>query len=367
MRILATDCRHAAEGSRIGLATAGSKLTRAIVTLGIVLPLLLLSACVADVSIHPPLSAEAAVGAQRQPARPTEDPIRPLLPADVNINQDAGHGGLLYVTLRLRSGEELLFVADTGSPGTLLDKRLEPGLGQRLGTTTIWTLSGKQKGGVYLAPKFYLGATPLMGGSNIVAVDVKQILPRAGRPIMGILGMDCLRHYCIQLDFETRKMRFLDPDHLNPGALGKAFPVTLSSDDNAELFKPLIHHGGLLGGTGTNSVIDTGCNIDGMVERAAIKRYAAGSYAGSFTTRIKHFLAVEGLVKKGVALPQCVWDGNTYTNITVEKAPSDCPNWIGLKFLARHLVTLDFPKEVMYLKRTSAGLDPGDTSMKKAR
>ncbi|TMP97794.1 MAG: hypothetical protein E6L09_12645 [Verrucomicrobia bacterium] len=31
------------------------------------------------------------------------------------------------------------------------------------------------------------------------------------------------------------------------------------------------------------------------------------------------------------------------------------PNLIGLQFLARHLVTLNFPKRMMYLKRTSVG------------
>ena len=183
---------------------------------------------------------------------------------------------------------------------------------------------------------------------------------------MGLLGMDCLRHYCIQLDFETRRMRFLETDHMNTAELGKAFPVMFSNDDKTELFQPLIRHTGLLGGTSTNSVIDTGCNMDGMVERAAIKRYASGSYTGSLLARTKHFLAVKGLVDRGVGLPGCVWDGNTYTNIIVAKAPSDRPSWIGLRFLARHLVTFDFPRGMMYLKRTSVEPQPGETSTKKS-
>lgn len=216
-------------------------------------------------------------------------------------------------------------------------------------------MAGKQKAGIYNAPKFCLNATPLMTGSNIASGDLKKLSSRAGRPLMGILGMDCLRHYCIQLDFETGKMRFLAPDHMNTTELGKAFPVMFSNDDKTELFQPLIRHTGLLGGTGTNSVIDTGCNIDGLVEKGAVKRNASGSYTGSFSTRIKHFLAVEGVVKRGVGLPGCVWDGNTYTNINVGKAPSDCSSWIGLRFLARHLVTLDFPKQTMFLKQTRTG------------
>ena len=204
--------------------------------LGIVLGLVAWCSCAADVSTRPRLSTEAEAPAQNEPAHPIEDSIRPPLPAEVTINEDAGLGGLLLVTLRSESGEALLFVVDTGSPAILLDKSLEPGLGRCLGATTIQTLVGRRKGRIYTAPKFYLGATPLMAGSNIVAVDLKKMLSPAGRPIVGILGMDCLRHYCI----------------------------------------------------------------------------------------------------------------------TVGKAPGDSPNWIGLRFLARHLVTFDFPRGIMYLNRTES-------------
>src|SRR5579864_9287972 len=59
------------------------------------------------------------------------------LPADVTINKSAGREDLLYVTLRLDSGEELLFAVDTGCECTVLDKSLELKLGKCLGTTTI--------------------------------------------------------------------------------------------------------------------------------------------------------------------------------------------------------------------------------------
>jgi hypothetical protein len=46
--------------------------------------------------------------------------------------------------------------------------------------------------------------------------------------------------------------------------------------------------------------------------------------------------------------------GETYPEVTlrVEKVESD---GIGLAFLARHLVTMDFPKQTLYLRRTSTG------------
>jgi hypothetical protein len=280
--------------------------------------------------------------------------IQPLLPADVAINKEAGRGGWVIISLRMESGEELRMIVDTGAPGTLLDKSLEPKLGNRLDTGTIRSFRGEQEGDLYAAPTFYLGDVPLMGNSNLLTADFKKLLPPLDPPVLGILGMDCLRHYCLQMDFEAGKMRFLDSHHFNADGLGKGFPLKFATDAEHHGI-PLIQHAGLLGGTATNTVIDTGHNGDGAVEGRAIRRHAAGSYSGGLVKRFKHFLAVHGLVNRDVGLPGCVWDGNTYTNIVVGRRSGDLPNWIGIRFLARHLVTFDFPNQMMYLKQTSTG------------
>jgi len=250
------------------------------------------------------------------------------LPAEVSINNDAGRGGFLTVPLRMEDGEELLFLVDTGSPWTLLDKSFEPKLGKRLGTQTAASLSDKWKSNVYAEPKLYLGSTPLMIG-NIVTKDFK---PQSSHSIMGILGLNCLRHYCVQLDFEAGKMRFLNSDQINAAELGKAFPLTFGGGHVG------IHHSAFIGES-TNLLIDTGCTIDGLAKKTEIKG-------------------------QGVLLPECDWDGQTYAHLIVA-APSDWATVIGLDFLARHLVTLDFPKRTMYLKQTSVG--PLDVFMNKSR
>jgi hypothetical protein len=146
----------------------------------------------------------------------------------------------------------------------------------------------------------------------------------------GILGMDCLKHYCIQLDFAARKMRFLNPGQVNAAELGKAFPLTFRWN------LPYIDHAGLIGGSRTNLLIDVGCRVDGLEDKSAIK----------------------GLAQ---ILQDCVWDGEIYTNLTV--AAVEHGHVLGLNFFARHLVTLDFPKRMLYLKQTSVGSLPGDSAM----
>ena len=267
--------------------------------------------------------------------------VRPQLPADVTMNKNAGRGSYLFVTLRMEGDENLLFLVDTGSPITLFAKSLAPKLGNRLGTVRLRTLYGNQEGGVYTAPKLYLENIQLLTGTNIFTDNFTMQTLIAHRSIKGILGMDCLRHYCIQLDFDAEKIRFLAPDTVNAALLGKAFPVTFPWGGI-----PFIHHTGLLAGEGTNLLIDTGCHIDGFVEKGAIKGHYLGWWYWLF----------------GKRLPACLWDDQTYTHLLVRRSGS--LNLMGLRFLARHLVTLDFPEQTMYLKRTR--ISPLDKENKKA-
>ncbi len=262
------------------------------------------------------------------------------LPADVTMNKEAGRGNWLFVTLRLESGEELPFFVDTGATLTLLDQSLEPKLGKRLGTGRVIHFDSTSEAGIYAAPRIYLGSTPLMTGSNIMARDLKQPSSLSGRPIMGVLGMDCLRHYCIQLDFEAGNMRFLDPEHVDAAQLGKAFPLTFRWGC------PFIHHSSLIGGEVANLSIDTGYNKDGALNSKLFRREVQER-----TLRLEGD-TVDGKKPSSAWLPECVWNGETYTNLIVG---SQDLNVLGLRFLARHLVTFDFPKRTIYLKQKSVG------------
>ncbi len=100
--------------------------------------------------------------------------------------------------------------------GCLLPKALERVLGKPLGTRGFHTLGGpRETESIYAAPKLYLGKIPLMTADTIGTWD---------NPL-GVLGMNCLRHYCIQLDFQAGKIRFLDPERVDPAELGKSFPL----------------------------------------------------------------------------------------------------------------------------------------------
>src|ERR1700761_7868204 len=142
---------------------------------------------------------------------------QPQLPSDVQMNSDAGRGKWLILSIRLEDGEELPFVVDTGCEVTCLDKALEGKLGKPRDAGTYDHFGDKIHFYAYNAPRLYLGKTLLKKsgphGSYVVTIDCTNIFSGADRPIMGVLGMDILKNYCIQLDFNAHQVRFLDAAH----------------------------------------------------------------------------------------------------------------------------------------------------------
>jgi hypothetical protein len=278
-------------------------------------------------------------------------------PVDAAMNKEAGRGGHLLVTLRLGSGEELPFLVDTGAPMTILDKSLEPRLGKCLGTHTLWNFGVEYEAREYAAPKLYLGSVPLITGNNALTSDyLAKMSSGTGRPIRGILGMDCLRHYCIQLDFKAGRMRFLDSDRLRAERLGQAFPLTFSSasQDHPAWIHPYIRHASLAGGPDTDLLIDTGADNDGALEPGLFRHQIREQ-----RLRLPQDTA-QDREPNSVEIPRCVWNGTPYTDLYLGNGASANEGGagessLGLRFLARHIVTFDFPHRTMYLKQVRVG------------
>src|SRR5689334_24052247 len=132
-------------------------------------------------------------------------------------------------------------------------------------------------------------------------------------------------------------MRFLAPDQVHPAELGKPFPLFFVNEDvdplpefsEANQYPSLVYinHTGLLGGDHTRLLIDTADNVDGAVESDAMR--------GHYGTRFLHFL----LPPYAMRFEKSTWDDQAYTNLRVGSGGD--ANVLGLRFLARHLVTFE--------------------------
>ncbi len=277
-------------------------------------------------------------------------PIEPAhdLPVDAALNPDAGRGNELFIYLHLAGGEPLAFLVDTGSPLSIFDKSLEPFLGRQLDTMETWNFGTSVRMGVFAAPQLYLGGTPLVKtGTNVETTDFSGLSAQTGVPVMGILGMDYLRHYCLQLDFNAGRLRFLDPDPLDTAALGRAYPLIYNEEVQSRwgFIRPLLPPGSLVGQDDQPMLVDTGFRNDGALDASALRRAIRQANKSSQGE------AVHAQDPGRVWFVTVDWQGGTYTNLLVGTGG----NLVGLRFLARHLVTFNFPKQVMYLKQTSVG------------
>ncbi len=193
--------------------------------------------------------------------RSSRDNAQSKLPPEVPVNESAGRGGWVVVTLHTANGDAFPFLLDTGTSGTLFDKSVESKLGKSLGDVSVVGWGQKKAGHIYDMPRLYLGDVPLRTPSETATYDFGQLKDGPGTRFVGILGYDTLRHYCIQLDFAAGKMRFLDDKTADKSSWGKAFPIV---DLNVDDERPSVAQN-LLGQHGPHSLIDSGSNNDGWL------------------------------------------------------------------------------------------------------
>jgi hypothetical protein len=249
-------------------------------------------------------------------------------PPEVPINESAGRGGWVVVMLHTGNGDAFPFLLDTGTSATLFDKSVEPRLGKSLGDVFVAGWGHKKYGRIHAMPRLYLGDVPLRTPAETAAYDLGPLSDGTGARIVGLLGYDTLRHYCLQLDFAAGKMRFLDDKTADKSSWGKAFPIV---DLNVNDGRPAVAQN-LLGQHGPHSLIDSGSNNDGWLMP---KNYS------QWTNNVPF----KGQAKK----PYGLFDGTQYPSLSLGVANVESDG-IGIRFLARHLVTLDFPKRKLYLK-----------------
>ena len=267
--------------------------------------------------------------------------VHARLPATVTMNKDAGRGGLLIVEVRLADGEKLPLVVDTGAAWTILDKSLEPKLGKPLDTTTLLNFGVKQDSSIYVAPKLYLGNVLLqMTGTNIATFDRKKMADDDWPGFMGFLGMDVLEHYCIQLDFATGQMRFLDDTRADKSHWGKPFPLKDIGDGCVTIDE------NLTGVKGMGSLLDTGCDSSGWLQPALYRQWTNQQSS-----------ADEKVYSPDGALGGEIYHELDFRLLDAKSLEGDDQhikiNGVGLRVLAQNLVTLDFPNRMMYLKHVN--------------
>ncbi len=286
-----------------------------------------------------------ASGTVTKPKTAESPPKQLALPPEQNIGETVGRGDPLVLRLRLSGRQEeteVTFLVDTGSHVTILDRSFERLLGSRLGKqrlNRVFAGRGVEQANAYTAPRLYLGNVQLLTGPTVLTCDLAHASGNNG-PCEAVLGMDCLTHYCVQPDFAARKLRFLDSDGLKRESFGRAFSMDCAKGVPVVSMK-------LLGERNLRFMLDSGFyqyadgTLPGEVIRPALQNHKAKDMGNGF------FLFET--IDIGPESYKTVWFAETQ----IEDG-GGVEGFIGLSFMARHVVTFDFPKGVLYLRSISA-------------
>ena len=275
-------------------------------------------------------------GCADKPKETSTDPAEHKILAEFKIPK-TGDPILLPVKF---IGKEYLFLFDTGCSHTVYDTSLRHELGKVKKIEKALTLGSPIKAEIFNAPEAFLGALNLKDSNEVSCLDLKMPSLINGKTISGIIGMNFLKRHVIQIDFDHGTLSFLqsiENQHPDWGT-----ELLLRYD---KLGWPYITSN-ILDNINVNFVIDTGSNSTGALASGIFEKLISEKKPKTSETL---FATASGVIRNR----ECRIDNLSVGSFEYEELIFSEANWshLGLSFLSRHIVTLDFPNSRIYLKR----------------
>jgi predicted aspartyl protease len=272
---------------------------------------------------------------------PSETTTTPELLAEFEFS-----GGTKHILLPVEfEREKYQFVLDTGSTDTVFDDSFKDKFGKRF----LWPLKVKGPEGKISKVEYfnspdqdaYIGHLKL----NVDNLKKVQNLDFLTGNIQGIIGMEFLKKYVVQIDYDNKKVKFFrsissfkaqknkHPDWGEPVPLHTKFLMP-----NVRFVK-----GNISDNMHDNFLVDTGWHSpDSLNSKIFDKVYSQNLSKIKSSSNIAtnyNSLTIVGKFSVG---------SYEYTNNVFRKSDKSV---LGRSFLSRHLVTFDFPNNVMYLQK----------------
>jgi hypothetical protein len=253
---------------------------------------------------------------------------------ETSISQE---GRPILLRVEIANKEPVEFLLDTGAEITVFDSSLKEGGSQRVGSRTFQTAEGQLRLDTYQCPVAKIGFLDLQTIGEIVFTDLSAIRGATGHDVRGILGVDFIGTFAVEVDFDHGIFRLW---HAAPPAWDEVshFPiVNLRGTPHLECSLP--------GGRREFFAVDTGADIstlrtdvfDPLVEDRHIR--IAGDSAAA---------AAGGYVRSSSGILSSIELASfRHRDVRVDRSAMSV---LGLQYLSRFNVRLDLPKKRAYLK-----------------
>jgi len=278
-----------------------------------------------------------AGGCADEPERASDGPDNQKVLAEFKIAK-GGDPILLPVTFK---GKEYVFFVDTGCSHTVFDTSFKHELGDAKRIEKGLTAGSRIVAELFDAPEAFLGPLNVKDCGEVACLDLKMASSVLGRKISGFIGMNFLKKYIVQIDYDNGTLLFLQPEERQHSQWGNELPISYNP-----LGIPQIT-GNILDRIKVDFLIDTGASgATGALDRKIFEEILSKK---EIKTSEALAATASGIIRSREARI-----GNlSIGSFEYEKLIFGEGNWpyLGLSFLSRHTVTFDFPNSRMYLKK----------------
>ena len=244
------------------------------------------------------------------------------------------------------NGKPVNFCFDSGATDCLLDSAIFQNLRPTNQETDVGTSGGQKTFQLFDTPELNIGPLRLKDAGSVVCTDLSALNALLDRPIAGVLGNNLWRKLVVQIDFDAGQLRFLTPDDLPHPEWGSVVPLESAQGpdgpDNAMAYVRLNVAGseGLFivdtGDNGTASLTSAGFDYILENTKLAVLLRPEETAGGTFDAR-------------KFRIPTFTFADQHYKDLIF----TETKGWagaLGVRFLSRHLVTIDFPHARLFLK-----------------
>jgi PDZ domain/Aspartyl protease len=244
-------------------------------------------------------------------------------------------------------GKPADFIFDTGSSTSLLDSTIFTSLTLAHDQATGKTANGDRVEELYNPPDLSLGPLHLAGAGPVVRMDLSAVRAQLDRPVIGLWGCNVWHKLVAQIDFDNGELRFFEPDDFPHPEWGNAIPLETPQGLDQREIGQSAYVRLTIGPFEDLFMIDTGNTQGGAIPTDGFDRIL---HATTRPVASAPAVTANGTATiRNLRTPEFILGENHYRD-QIFVATTNWFGGLGLDFLSRHLVTIDFPHARLYLK-----------------